>query len=144
MRRWGHRTGRALRRLRSDERGASAIEFAFVAPILIVMTLGAIETARAISAQAAINHAVKETVRFASVRGMASGDPASAAELEAMALAIADLAPDQTTAAAAWVADNSPGGNVTITMQHTFLPVAMPFKQDVFTFEASASMTVVR
>ena len=135
---------RRLLQLLPDERGASAIEFAFVAPILILVTLGAIETARAVSAQATMNHAVKETARFASVRGTASGTAASAAQLEAMALEIADLSPERTTAAATWAADNKPGGIVTITMQHTFLPVAMPFEVETFTFDATASMTVVR
>jgi Flp pilus assembly protein TadG len=41
-----------------------------------MLSLGAIEIGRAVSAKAAINHAVEETVRFAAVRDAASGTPA--------------------------------------------------------------------
>ena len=141
----GARRGRPLRRrLRRDQRGAGAVEFAFIAPLAILITLGAIETARAISAQAAIDHAVKETVRFAAMRGTASGAEASETQLEAMALDLADLPSAATTAVASWNPDNSPGGIVTVTVQHTFSPVTIPFQSDSFTFNATASMTIVR
>lgn len=133
-----------LRRLRRDQGGAGAVEFALVVPVAILVTFGAIETARAISAQAAITHAVKETARFAAVRGTASGAEATQDQLEAMALEVADLPLTDTTASASWDPDNSPGGVVTVQMQHTFRPVAMPFADDLFTFGATASMTIVR
>lgn len=132
------------RRLRGDRRGAGAVEFAFIAPLAILVTLGAIETGRALSAQATINHAVKETARFAAVRGTASGAEATQSQLEDMALDIADLPLSKTTAAASWDPDNSPGGIVTVTMQHTFNPVTIPFEAETFTFNATASMTIVR
>lgn len=131
-----------LRRLLGDQRAAGAVEFALVAPVVILVTMGAIETARAISAQAAIDHAVKETVRYAAVRGTASGAEATQSELETMALDIADLT--DTSATASWNPDNSPGGVVTVQMQHTFNPVTLPFDGDTFTFDATASMTIVR
>jgi len=133
-----------LRRLRRDRHGAGAVEFAFIAPLALLVTLGAIETAQAVSAQAAINHAVKETARFAAVRGTARGTEASESPLAAMALDIADLPLSVTTVAASWDPDNRPGGIVIVTMQHTFNPVTIPFKLDTFTVNATASMTVVR
>jgi Flp pilus assembly protein TadG len=131
-------------RLLRDERGSTIVEWAFVGPIAILLTLGAVEMGRALFAQAAITQAVKETVRFASVRGAASGAEATVDELEAMARQLADLADAETQVAVAWAPDNRPGSVVTVTMQHDFQPVTTPFDGSTFTFDATASMTIVR
>jgi Flp pilus assembly protein TadG len=133
------------RHLLRDCRAAGAVEFAFAAPLAIVLTLGAIEGARALSAQAAITQAAKETARFASVRGSASGAAvATQAQLEAMALQLADLPSADTSATVSWDPDNTPGGTVTVQLQHDFTPVVLPFAGSTFTFNATASLTVVR
>jgi Flp pilus assembly protein TadG len=131
-------------RLVSDRGGGVAIEFAFVIPLAILLTIGAVEVARAVSVQASISQAAKETVRFASVRGSASGSAATEAELEVMAVQRAGLADASTSAAVTWNPDNNPGGVVTVDMQTTFSPVALPFGSSSYTFNATASMTVVR
>jgi Flp pilus assembly protein TadG len=131
-------------RLVSDRRGGVAIEFAFIIPIAILLTIGAVEVAHAVSVQASIAQAAKETVRFASVRGSASGAAATEAQLETMAVQLADLTNGTTSAAANWAPDNSPGSVVTVDMQTTFSPVALPFGPSSYTFNATASMTVVR
>jgi Flp pilus assembly protein TadG len=134
----------SLHRLLKDHRGGGAVEFAFAGPIAILLTLGAVEAARAVSAQAAITQAAKATARFASVRGTASGAEASQDQLEAMALQLADLPASETTAAVSWDPDNGPGGTVTIQLQHDFTTVTIPFDRSMFTFNATASMTIVR
>ena len=131
-------------RLVGDRRGGVAIEFAFIIPIAILLTIGAIEVARAVSVQASISQAAKETVRFASVRGSASGAAATKAQLEAMAVQLANLADASTSAAVTWSPDNSPGSVVTTDMQTTFSPVALPFGPSSYTFTSTASMTIVR
>ena len=133
-----------LARLTGDRRGGVAVEFAFIIPVAILLTIGAIEVARAVSVQASINQAAKETVRFASVRGTASGAAATEDQLETMAVQLADLADASTTAAVTWNPDNSPGGVVTVDMQTTFSPVALPFGPSSYTFTSTASMTIVR
>jgi len=127
-----------------DQRAGGAVEFALTAPLAILLTLGAIEGARAVSAQAAITQAAKETARFASVRGTASGAVATQNQLETMALDLADLPAASTSAAVSWSPDNSPGGTVTVQLQHDFTAMTMPFDGSTFTFNATASMTVVR
>jgi Flp pilus assembly protein TadG len=134
----------AIARLLGDRRGGVAIEFAFIIPIAILLTVGAVEVARAVSVQASISQAAKETVRFASVRGSASGAAATEAQLEAMAVQLAELADAGTLAAVSWNPDNSPGGVVTVDMQTTFSPVALPFGPSSYTFTSTASMTIVR
>lgn len=129
---------------RHDRRGAAAIEFAIVFPIVILLSFGGFELARAMWAQAAINHAVKETVRFASVRGAASGMTPGSDAIEAMALAIADLDTARTTATVNWDPDTIPGSVVTVQMQHDFRTFAMPIDIGRITLDATASMTVIR
>jgi Flp pilus assembly protein TadG len=140
----GAMTRHVLRRLARSEGGAGVVEFALVAPVLILLSIGVIEAARAVAAQAAITHATKETVRFAAVRGSASGAAATQADLETMALDVADLSSALTTAAASWAPDNAPGSVVTVQMQHDFTPLALPFGARTFSLSATASMTVVR
>jgi Flp pilus assembly protein TadG len=131
-------------RLVGDRRGGAAIEFAFIIPIAILLTIGAVEAARAVSVQASINQAAKETVRFASVRGSASGAAATETQLESMAVQLADLADAGTSAAVSWNPDNSPGSVVTVDMQATFTPAVLLFGPSSYTFTSTASMTIVR
>jgi Flp pilus assembly protein TadG len=133
-----------LRALALDRRGATAVEAAFTLPLIIMLSLGAIEIGRAVSAKAAINHAVGETARFAAVRGTASGTPATEDQLEAMALQLAELPAGTLTAGVNWAPDNAPGSVVTVQLQHTFTPVALPFAPSTFTFSSTASMTIIR
>jgi Flp pilus assembly protein TadG len=133
-----------LRRLVRDQEGAGIVEAALVLPLVIFLTLGAIETARAIAAKAAMNHAVKETARFAAVRGEASPAEASEAFLEDMALKLADLPTSTATAAVTWDPNNAPGGRVTVQMQHDLTPLALPFLPDPIELSSTASMIVIR
>jgi Flp pilus assembly protein TadG len=133
-----------LRTLAVDRRGASAVEAAFTLPIVVLLTFGAIELGRVVWAQASINHAVKETARFAAVRGAASGSAATEDQLEAMALQLAELPAGTLIPEVSWTPNNFPGSVVTVQLQHTFEPIALPFASDSFTFSSTASMTIVR
>jgi Flp pilus assembly protein TadG len=133
-----------LRALAVDRCGASAVEAAFTLPVVVLLTLGAVELGRVVWAQASINHAVKETARFAAVRGAASGAAATEDQLQAMALQLAELPASTLIPAVIWNPDNFPGGVVTVQLQHTFSPMALPFGPDSFTFSSTASMTIVR
>jgi Flp pilus assembly protein TadG len=134
----------ALARLSGDRGGGVAVEFAFIIPMAILLTIGAIEAARAVSVQASISQAAKETVRFASVRGSASGTPATKAQLEAMAVDLADLASASTSATVTWDPDNKPGSAVTVAMQTSFSPAVLLFGPSSYTFTSTASMTIAR
>jgi Flp pilus assembly protein TadG len=134
----------ALARLPGERGGGVAVEFAFIIPMAILLTIGAIEAARAVSVQASISQAAKETVRFASVRGSASGTPATKAQLEAMAVDLADLASASTSATVTWDPDNKPGSAVTVAMQTSFSPAVLLFGPSSYTFTSTASMTIAR
>lgn len=68
------------RRLGGDERGATAVEFALVAPLLFALLFGGIETGRYLWFAAALDHAVGSAVRCAEVTGGACATPAGLAE----------------------------------------------------------------
>lgn len=55
------------RRLRSDQRGSALVEFAFVAPVLLFMLLGLIETGRLLWTRHSLDEVAYTTVRCMSV-----------------------------------------------------------------------------
>jgi hypothetical protein len=59
-------------------RGATAVEFAFAAPVLIMLMIGILQVAVALHAAGSVRHAIGEGVRFAKVHRLAT-----AAEVEA-------------------------------------------------------------
>lgn len=54
-------------RMASSDRGASALEFALVVPILLVLVMGIIEFGFMFQAQLALTHAAREGARMAAV-----------------------------------------------------------------------------
>jgi len=65
-----------LLRLARRRGGAAAVEFAFVGPALIVLILGIAETGRALWVQNALNIAVEQAARCASIDKNNCGTPA--------------------------------------------------------------------
>ncbi len=60
-----------------DERGASAVEFAFIVPLLIVLVLGIAEFGHAFQVQGTLSAAAREGVRAMALRN----DPADARDV---------------------------------------------------------------
>ncbi|MFI7585166.1 TadE/TadG family type IV pilus assembly protein [Kocuria sp. M1N1S27] len=53
-----------------SERGAAAVEFALVVPILLALVLGIIEFGRAYNAQISLTHAARETARTMAINNV--------------------------------------------------------------------------
>jgi Flp pilus assembly protein TadG len=66
----------------APDRGAAAVEFALVAPLLLVLLLGIVEFGRAYGVEAALSQAARE-----GARALALGEPAAAARASARAAA---------------------------------------------------------
>jgi Flp pilus assembly protein TadG len=75
-----------------DERGASAVEFAFIVPLLILLVLGIAEFGHAFQVQGTLSAAAREGVRAMALRN----DPVEAREV--VRNAAASLDPDITDA----------------------------------------------
>lgn len=54
-------------RLRKDKRGVSAIEFAMIAPVLILMIIGVFQMGSLFHSRAVLSNAVSEGARFATI-----------------------------------------------------------------------------
>jgi len=99
------------RRLLSDERGAAAVEFALVFPLLIVLLFGIIEFGAMYNAQLMVTGAAREGARSMAVTGDAA--TAKLATIDAatgVALTASDIVVSAATCAA--------GTNVTVTITH--------------------------
>lgn len=115
---------------RASERGAAAVEFAILAPVLVMLLLGIMEFGRAYNAQASLSAAAREGVRV-----MAVSNSISAANTAAKSTAVS-LQPalkdtdikfknlDTGTTACA------PGNRMTVTISYnlsTMTGIAGPF-----------------
>lgn len=97
-------------RMRS-ERGAAAVEFALVVPILLVLLLGIIEFGRAYNVQISLTHAARETARTMAIDNV-WGDAVSRGRTAAPSVALATG--DFVSAPAACI----PGRQISVTVTH--------------------------
>src|SRR5579872_6503783 len=81
------RTVRTLRALAHDSHGATAIEFALVAPALCMLIYGVMEFGRLAWTQSALNFAVEEAARCASVTPTVCGTSSQIATYAASEIA---------------------------------------------------------
>jgi Flp pilus assembly protein TadG len=107
---------------RDDARGATAVEFALVAPLLLVLVLGIIEFGRAYNLQTTLSGAARESVRVMALKSDASLARATAKDYAAVAgVTLTDgqiaISPTGCTADA----------SVTVTITHPLDPVAGMF-----------------
>jgi Flp pilus assembly protein TadG len=108
-----------------DERGASAVEFALIVPLLILLVVGIAEFGRAFQVQSTLSAAARESVRTMALQN----DPAQA---KAMARSVASslnprLTDGQIAISAACPATYVPGASVRVTITYR-----MPFVTDFF------------
>lgn len=103
-----------------DERGAAAVEFALLAPVLVLMVMGIAEFGRAYHVQATISQAAREGVRVMAL----NNDPAGA--IVATQAAAAAVDPDLTltnitvTPSSCVSSGAAPAVNATVTVTFPF------------------------
>jgi Flp pilus assembly protein TadG len=104
-------------RLPRNQRGASAVEFAFIAPLLILLALGIVEFGRAFQVQSTLSAAAREGVRLMALQN----DPSSArARAESVATGLSPALTDAqiTFTPASCPTTYTPGATVTMTIQY--------------------------
>lgn len=112
-----------------SERGAVAVEFALIAPVLIMILMGIMEFGRAYNAQISLTNAAREGVRVMAISN--TQDTARAAAINAAV----SLAPALTDADIAFNATNGTGNcttdaQMTVTVTYslsTMTGIAGPF-----------------
>ena len=136
-----------LRRLARRTDGAIAVEFAFVAPMLILLTVGAIDGGRMLLAMNTLEKLANEGARFASVRGSEYSSPVTEADVEtyldakatgldASKLAVVVTWPD------ALPTFNAPGNRVTVAVTYPLDPLFLKFQ--TFTFTRTTTLNIMR
>ena len=114
-----------LKKKLRDERGASAVEFGLIVPILLILVLGIIEFGHAFQVQGTLSSAAREGARAMALRN----DPAQARD--AVQEAAAALNPGVTDAQISISPASCPTGtsdtNVTLTIDYP-----MPFFTSFF------------
>src|SRR5687768_3684256 len=111
--------GRPTRRLRG-ERGAVAVEFALVVPLLLVLLFSIVSVSRAFQVQATLSGAAREAARAMAI----GNDPAAArsaavfaASTSSVPLSAGEVSISPTTCTGA-----SPTTNITVTITYQFQP----------------------
>ena len=112
---------RWIQKLRRNRDGNVALEFAFVAPILIMMTAGVVDLGRAIWISSTLEAVATDTARYAMLHGAGSDEPASEDDVKAFASGrTIGVEPNALTVTVAWSPNNNPGSSVKIVLSHEY------------------------
>ena len=115
---------RLFRGLRADQRGAAAIEFAIIGPLLLTLLLGIVEMGRMFYVRESLEYATEQAARYYMVNPAATQDAVTTALRNAMAGGMGSSISTPT-----YTDVSSCNGNVavtctTITATYTFVSVA--------------------
>lgn len=107
-----------MRKRVRDERGASAVEFAFIAPLLILLVLGITEFGRAFQVQSTLSAAAREGVRTMALQ---NDQTAARAMTESVAKSLNPALTDGqiTITPASCPLTYTPGSSVTLTITYS-------------------------
>ena len=112
---------RRLTRFIHDRRGVAAVEFAFVAPVIFMLTIGTIDVGRLVFSWSSLDHLAREATRYASVRGAESLTPMTQTQLETYVTnRLIGMDPNDVTVTVAWTPNNNPGGTVSVQLDLQF------------------------
>ena len=108
---------------RQDERGAAVVEFALVAPLLLMMVLGIAEFGRAFHIQATLSQAAREGVRVMALQNNPAGAVA-ATQAAAPTLTLTNVAVSPSTCVASGL---TPAATATVTVTYSFTFISALF-----------------
>ena|SRR2546426_845791 len=131
----------AERGVERGQTGQSLAELSIVLVLFLVVTFGIVDAGRLIFAYNAVSLSAREGVRYAVVRGSASGHPASADDITAVIQSKTVGVPVDVTVT--WDPDNNPGSAVVVTVHSTFSPVT-PFAPQTINLTSTSRMVISR
>lgn len=123
--------------LRCDARGQSLVEFALIAPVLLLLLVGIVDIGRGLQAYTTLGHVVREAGREAAVHGSGASVPwgpaandarvTTAVRSRAVGLVANDIA-----VTSSWPAgSNATGSEIVVSATYTFRPAAAGLLVDV-------------
>ena len=125
------------------ESGAMALEFAFIVPVFLMLALGTVEVGRALFVDHTLTKAVRDGARYAIVRGAASPEPATAAQVAGHVRSRAwGLDSDRITIAITFGPDNNPGSQVMVQADYSHDLMFLFGPIGPITLSAIANMTI--
>ena len=115
------RTAGLLRRLASDRRGISTVQFGLVLPALVATIMGTIDMGRMLMTQNTLVHAANEATRFAMVRSASSEHAASEQDIVALVKGrMVGLDTHHAAVSVNWTPENQPGARVTVNVDYPY------------------------
>jgi len=135
-----------LLRLGRDTAGTAALEFGFIAIILISIVMGTMEVGRFMWLEHMVENAAKQGARFATVRGEDSSIAATDAQITAyVADRVTGLTQADMTVNVVWDPDKKRGSTVTVSIATIVSPMAagfLPF--EAYTVAGTSSLIIAQ
>src|SRR5437870_11099901 len=101
------------------QRGSAIVEFTLVALMFFSLVFGLVEFGRALFAYSTIASAAREGVRYATVHGSESKQPATTDDISAYVRTKA-VGLNNVVVAVTWLPTNTPGSTVRVQVRYTF------------------------
>lgn len=106
------------------DRGSAVVEMTLLAPVLFLLTIGALELGRGLWVKHMLSHVATEAARYASVRSLVSDEPATAASVAARARSeVMGINPEDVAVETIWNPSNQPGSTVQVRVNYEFRPL---------------------
>jgi len=133
---------RRLHRRTRSSRGTTLVETALSMVPWLLLTFGIVEGGRLLFEYNVVSNAAREGVRWAAVRGQASGRTASTSDIttyvQSLGLGLALNVNPQ------FIPDNKQGSTVRVTVTRTFTPAVALFTTGGIGLQSSSQMTIAR
>ena len=128
-----------------SQAGQSLTELPIALVLFLVLAFGIVDASRLIYAYNAVSLSAREGVRWAAVRGGASGNAASKADIQSFVQSKTVGVP--VTVDASWLPDgnNQPGSTVVVTVTNAFAPIApLPLVPKTIKLTSTSRMVISR
>jgi Flp pilus assembly protein TadG len=127
----------------TDDRGQALVEFALASVVFFATIFGTLEFGLAIWRYNMVSNLAQEGARWASVHGMVSSSPASAADVQTF---VRSRSPGVPVTVATTPAPSAvgPGGTVSVEVQSSYPPLTGLIPQAALTLRSRATMVVSR
>jgi Flp pilus assembly protein TadG len=135
----------SIRRFLCERRGTAMIEFAFVAPVLFMLTIGTIDVGRLVWSASMLHHMAREATRYASVHGAEANNPVDASDIETYVKnRLIGISGSEVTVSTTWTPNNSAGGTVNVQLDYTYsFLIGKLVGLDPLALEGESSMVVL-
>ncbi|HUR20586.1 MAG TPA: TadE/TadG family type IV pilus assembly protein, partial [Vicinamibacterales bacterium] len=127
-----------------DARGATLVEFALASTLFFTITFGTIEFGRMILDYNIVSNAAREGVRYASVRGAASGRTASASDVQTYVVSRSVGLLSASDVTVTWPTNKAVGSIVQVQVTYSFTPIVTLLPQTAVSLSSTTKAYILR